>query len=151
MQRAGGELSVMPPKTERGYRTIPLPSAVVAILRRVKLEQNERRLLARGAWHAGGYVFDRGDGRPLDPDALTKAFGFARTRSGVKGVRLHDLRHHFATLQMENGTNARVVSDLLGHANVSFTMMTYSHPGAEMAADAMRAVDVALGDALADR
>ena len=152
MQRVAGQLRVLPPKTQRGYRIVPLPSSVAAILKRVRSEQNERRLIAGTAWNASeGYVFDRGDGQPLDPDDLTHAFVAARARSGVKGVRLHDLRHAFATLHMTNGTNARVVSDLLGHSNVAFTMMTYSHPDADMAASAMRAVDGALGDALADR
>ena len=150
-QRAGGELRVMPPKTQRGYRVVPLPASVAGVLRRVRAEQAERRLIAGSAWNDEGYVFDRGDGRPLDPDDLTKAFGRARARSGVAGVRLHDLRHHFATLHMANGTNARIVSDLLGHSNVAFTMMVYSHPDAELAATAMRAVDAALGDALNDR
>jgi integrase len=52
---------------------------------------------------------------------------------------------------MQAGTNARVVSDLLGHATVSFTLQTYSHPDAATADGAMTAVDVALGDAIADR
>jgi integrase len=152
MQRVEGQLRVLPPKTQRGYRTVPLPLSVVAILKRVRSEQNERRLIAGTAWRGvEGYVFDRGDGQPLDPDDLTRAFVVARTRSGVKGVRLHDLRHFFATLHMANGTNPRVVSDLLGHANVAFTMMTYSHPDADMAATAMEAVKGSLGDALADR
>ena len=63
-------------------------------------------------------------------------------------VRLHDLRHAFATLHMKNGTTARVVSDLLGHVTVSFTLQTYSHPDAQMAAEAMETIEVALGATL---
>jgi integrase len=73
LQRANGKLVVLTPKTERSKRTIPLP-ATLAALRRVKTEQNERRLLAGPAWNLGEYVFDRGDGRPIDPDAFGKAF-----------------------------------------------------------------------------
>ena len=149
LQRAEGVLRVMPPKTERSKRAIPLPTSIVAVLRRVRTEQNERRLVAGGAWHDDGFVFDRGDGRPTDPDDLTKAFHRAQQRSGVEGVRLHDLRHAFATLQMKSGTNARVVSDLLGHATVAFTLQTCSHPDAEMATAAMAHVDRALGEGLA--
>ena len=145
LQRADGVLKMLPPKTERSKRTIPLPASISALLRRVRTEQNERRLIAGAAWRAEGFVFDRCDGGPLDPDSLTKAFGAARRRSGVDGVRLHDLRHAFATLHMKSGTNARVVSDLLGHATVSFTLQTYSHPDAQMAAAAMETIDVALG------
>ena len=49
---------------------------------------------------------------------------------------------------MKNGTNARVVSDLLGRATVSFTLQTYSHPDAQMAAAAMETIEVALGATL---
>ena len=148
LQRADGVLRVMPPKTERSKRTLPLPASLVSVFRRVRTEQNGRRLIAGTAWRDEGFVFDRADGRPLDPDDLTKAFQLARKRSGVEGVRLHDLRHAFATLQMKSGTNPRVVSDLLGHATVSFTMQTYSHPDAGMAAEAMAHVDRAFGEGL---
>ena len=63
-------------------------------------------------------------------------------------MRLHDLRHAFANLHMKSGTNARVVSDLLGHASVSFTLQTYSHSDESMAAAAVEAIDVALGATL---
>lgn len=150
MQRSEGLLTVLAPKTDRSRRMVPLPASVASVLRRVRVEQNERRLVAGAAWSDGGYVFDRGDGRPMDPDDLTKAFQTARTRAKVPGVRLHNLRHAFATLQMRAGTNARVVSDLLGHATVAFTLMAYSHPDAAMADGAMTAVDAVLGDAIAD-
>ena len=84
LQRADGVLKMLPPKTERSKRAIPLPASISALLRRVLTEQNERRLIAGTAWQAEGFVFDRGDGGPLDPDSLTKAFGAARRRSGVR-------------------------------------------------------------------
>lgn len=150
LQRVDGRLVVLAPKTERARRTVPLPASVVPMLRRVRTEQAERRLLCGPAWSDEGYVFDGGNGQPLDPDALTHAFERARSRAGIEGVRLHDLRHGWATTAMGNGTNPRVISDVLGHANVAFTMMVYSHPNAEASRAAMAAVEVALGDALTE-
>lgn len=120
------------------------------MLRRLRSEQAARRLLCGPARFDEGFVFDGVNGQPMDPDALTHAFECARSRAGIAGVRLHNLRHAWATTAMGNGTNARVISDLLGHANVAFTMMVYSHPNAEASRAAMAAVEVALGDALTE-
>jgi integrase len=148
LQRANGELVLLPPKTDRSRRTVPLPASVAEMLRAVRTEQVERRLLVGPAWQGGDYVFDRGDGHPVDPDTFGKAFRRARAAAGLEGIRLHDLRHHFATMLVESGTNARVVSDLLGHSPVSFTMMTYFHPDQETAVAAIDAAESMLGPAL---
>lgn len=65
LHRIDGELVMQDPKSEKSGRTVPLPAMAVAMLRRHRVEQNERRMLAGPAWHDGGFVFDRGDGRPL--------------------------------------------------------------------------------------
>jgi site-specific recombinase XerD len=52
-------------------------------------------------------------------------------------VRLHDVRHAFASMLIAEGTGARVVSDLLGHSTVAFTLQTYVHPSEEEAATAV--------------
>ena len=41
--------------------------------------------------------------------------------------RFHDLRHSAATLLLAQGVSPRYISDMLGHAQVSFTMQTYAH------------------------
>lgn len=149
LQRVAGTLRIVEPKTKRSKRKIPLPPSVVTMLRRHRIEQNERRLLAGAAWGSGDFVFESGAGQPVDPDAITHAFQRARQAAGIDGVRLHDLRHSFATLQMASGTHARVVSDALGHARVSFTLDTYSHPDEEMAQPIASTMEDALGAAIA--
>jgi integrase len=80
---------------------------------------------------------DRGSGQPLDPDTFSKAFRSAARGIGLDGVRLHDLRHAFASMLVGAGTNARVVGDLLGHATVGFTLATSVHPDEDAAATAV--------------
>ncbi len=63
-------------------------------------------------------------------------------------MRLHDLRHSFASMLVADGTNARIVSDLLGHSTVAFTLMTYVHPDQQTAAAAIDAAEALLGSAL---
>ncbi len=58
----------------------------------------------------------------------------------VTGVRLHDLRHAFATALLEEGVHPKIVSEALGHASIGITLDTYSHvlPGVSHAvADAL--------------
>jgi integrase len=121
LQRVDGDLVVLPPKTARSRRSVPLPTSLVALLRTHRASQLERRLLVGPVW-TGSYVFDRGDGRPMDPDAFGKAFREARDAAGLAGVRLHDLRHAFGSILVAAGTNPRLVSDVLGHATVGFTL-----------------------------
>jgi integrase len=145
LQRSPAGLVVEAPKTARSARVVPLSESLVAILRRQRKEQAERRLIAGDAWNDGDYAFDRGDGRPVDPDAFGKAFRRARKAAGLEGVRLHDLRHGFASLLVTAETNARVVSDLLGHANVAFTLQTYLHPDEDAAMRAVAKAEELLG------
>jgi integrase len=146
LQRVPGVgLVIEPPKTDRSRRKVPLSGTLVAMLRRVRKEQNTRRLIAGDAWLPGDYVFDRGDGRPIDPDAFGKAYRIARERCGLEAVRLHDLRHGFATLLVTDHADARVVSDVLGHATVAFTLQTYFHPDKDAAADAVAKAERLLG------
>ena len=50
----------------------------------------------------------------------------ARTRAGLKDVRIHDLRHSFASFLVNAGCSLYEVQKILGHASVSMTQR-YSH------------------------
>jgi integrase len=60
--------------------------------------------------------------------------------AGLPPIRLHDVRHSYATAALAAGVPAKVVSERLGHANIAITMDVYSHviPGMDaQAANAM--------------
>ena len=90
-------------------------------------------------------MFDRGDGRQLDPDTLRDAFHLA-ARLPVT-CRLHDLRHALATSLIGAGVDAATVSKCLGHATVGFTMSVYVSPNATMADPVPGIIDGAIGGA----
>ena len=60
------------------------------------------------------------------------------TKLDVPRIRLHDLRHTHASILLQQGVNAKVVSERLGHSSVAFTMTVYQHvmPGMQAQAAA---------------
>lgn len=67
---------------------------------------------------------------------------FFKTRpaSAVKPSCRSDVRHTFATLALETGIPAKVFSEILGHANISITLDTYSHVNPSLQEDAVARV-----------
>ena len=50
-----------------------------------------------------------------------------RSRAGLLGVRLHDLRHSCASFLLAAGASPRTVMKTLGHSQIGLTMNTYTH------------------------
>jgi integrase len=82
---------------------------------------------------------------PPRPDRLSKAFARARAAAGVKGVRLHDLRHFFATQSLAEGHAITTVSGALGHRDSATTLKIYAHPDEVAMSSLPGWVDQALG------
>jgi hypothetical protein len=65
-------------------------------------------------------------------------------RAGLPKIRVHDLRHTFATLLLSKGTHPKIVQEMLGHANISMTLDTYSHVMPTTQDEAIAALEGAL-------
>jgi integrase len=61
------------------------------------------------------------------PTDVNKDFKVACKFAGVPQIRFHELRHTHATMLLQLGENPKVVSERLGHADVTITLNTYSH------------------------
>ena len=83
------------------------------------------------------WVFTNRDGAPLDGDNLRRrVFEKALTKAELRHVRIHDLRHTFASMLIQNGESLAYVRDQLGHSSIAITVDTYGHlvPGSNRAA-----------------
>ncbi len=132
----GYETRISEPKTRRGRRVVSLDQVTVSALRNHRKQQLEERMAWGPAWHDTEFVFTREDGTLNHPSRLSKQFEKLVDQSGLPRIRLHDLRHTHATLALMAGIHPKVVSERLGHANVSITLDTYSHAIPAMQADA---------------
>jgi integrase len=138
-----------PPKTARSRRFVYLDAQTVAALRQHRRRQREERIEAGSAWDAShDLIFCDPVGQPLHPDCLTREFGRAAASADLSRIRLHDLRHTYATLALKAGVHPKVVSERLGHATVGITLDLYSHVTQPIARDAAEVVANAIfGDA----
>ena len=109
----------------------------------------ERAALAECDLGPRGYVFthDPAGAMPWTPDHVTKSFQRLRDATGLKAVRLHDLRHFAATRLLAAGVPVRTVSGRLGHANAATTLGVYAHfvEASDHAAAASLARDLSKG------
>jgi integrase len=115
------------PKTTRGRRSIALDAATVSALRSLRKTQLEERLRLGEFYEDTGLVVVHETGLPVSPRLLTMWFARMGADYGLPAIRLHDLRHSYATAALAAGVPAKIVSERLGHANIAITLDTYSH------------------------
>ncbi|SHK60068.1 Phage integrase family protein [Megasphaera elsdenii] len=63
----------------------------------------------------------------LNKSSLTRKLKATALETGVKVIRLHDLRHSHASLLIEMGFSPLVIADRLGHEKITTTLQIYSH------------------------
>ena len=73
------------------------------------------------------YVFPSPNGGPISPDSVNNMLKRVLVRAGIPKVRVHNLRHTFATIAPQNGVDIKTVNGMLGHFFVGFTLDTYAH------------------------
>jgi integrase len=128
------------PKTRMGKRSLALDPATLAALQEHKIRQDQDRAEVGPAWTDSGLVFTRPDGSPIHPDLITDWFRRLARAAGLPPIRLHDVRHSYATAALAAGVPAKVVSERLGHATIAITLDVYSHVIPGMDAQAANAV-----------
>lgn len=116
LQRDGDTFAVRLPKYG-SERVVHLPDDLVEMLRAhidafLPDESPDR------------WLFTVGDGPMYDIDWRWRA---ARTSAGLPHVRLHDLRHFYASGMIAAGCDVVAVQRALGHSSATTTLNTYSH------------------------
>ncbi len=124
-------------KTKTGReREIELDGPTIATLRSWRARQAQERLLMGAGYAENDLVFCHPDGRMYHPERASREFDRMVERQGARRVRLHDLRHGWATMALKAGVHPKVVQERLGHANVGVTLNIYSHTDPELRAGA---------------
>lgn len=111
------QVIVSTPKTENGLREIPLPGALIKFLEIKKT--------------SGQHYIVTGKKNHSEPHTLYIRYRRYLRRHGFGLYTFHALRHTFATRCIEAGFDAKSLSEILGHSNVTTTLRCYVHPSME--------------------
>lgn len=128
------------PKSRAGQRVMALDPATVSELKQYRQHQLTARLALGPGWRSTfkdwqglqreDLVWTHGDGRPVHPKTFYKRFLRLAAEAGLPRIRLHDLRHTYASAALASADGwheVKVISQRLGHATVAITLDTYSH------------------------
>lgn len=107
-----GAKIIQTPKTSKSNRTISIPLFLCKVL-----QSHINRL----------YSPDQRIFFNLNKSSLTRKLKATARETGVKVIRLHDLRHSHASLLIEMGFSPLVIADRLGHEKITTTLQIYSH------------------------
>ena len=135
------ELIYADPKTKSGRRQVPILPSMIPVLQAHKKSQDIEKTEAGFAWNSEGLVFCSIVGKPIEPRRVCMIMNKLMDVAGLPQLTFHALRHTFATRMLEANVPAKVVQDVLGHANVTLTLNTYSHVIGSTAHEQMAKID----------
>lgn len=111
--RVHHQLVMQAPKSRAGVRDVPITPDLMQMLRAEYRFDPDKRVVN------------------LAPETLAHHWRADQLEAGIQQpYRLHDLRHTYATRLALAGCNMRVLQYMIGHADYSLTMQTYTHIGA---------------------
>jgi integrase len=149
VQETLGRYILAETKTDHSRRNIGLTRPAVAALQSHREQQQQIRKEMGEAYNPSlDLIFPNGFGTIMIPHNITKrSFKRYLVKAGLsRDIRFHDLRHTAATLLLAAGVNVKVVSEMLGHADISITLRIYAHVLPHMQQSAVTTMEGLLGD-----
>ena len=110
----GSKIIISVPKSEKSIRILPLGKELMKILQTFK--NNDEIFILTGK------------DKPTEPKIYREYYYNILKKLNIKKLSYHSLRHTFATSAIENGTDYKTVSEILGHSSINITLETYVHP-----------------------
>lgn len=107
------KIVITPCKTENSQRSVPIAQDLYKMLKTLKTSDND-------------YVLT-GTNKLLEPRTFRKFYIKMMNDCGITPIKFHSLRHTFASINIENGTDVKTISEILGHSDIAITLQTYTH------------------------
>ena len=144
-----GEYIIKNTKTAKSNRRIAL-SPDTCIMLRQHLENEMDKCSKSGIkFTSDRLLFCEYNGKPLNPDTITRHWKRIIARLNYPHIRFHDLRHTHASWMLKKGVSPKVIQERLGHATISTTLDIYSHVTPGMQQDAVKVFDKILDHRIA--
>ena len=114
----GGKLVIGgKPKTKAGERLIFLDAETAGLLREHRKAQLRDRMQCGPAWQDHDLVFCQPDGRPWNPDHVSRRFRRLAAEAGVPVIKLHEARHSAISLMRDAGVDQAIRMREAGHSD----------------------------------
>ena len=94
----------------KGRRSLALDPATLAALRAHQARQAEEKTIIGSGYQDSGLVFTSLDGSPIHPQRISAWFLQHTHAAGLPRIRLHDVRHSYATAALAAGVPPKVIS-----------------------------------------
>lgn len=114
-------------KTSSSIRKFPMSDSVYNYLFELKSKQEENQKQANYNKEFIDFVCVRPNGDLIPLDYVTREFPRLLERSGLRKIKLHELRHTNISLLVENGASMKEVQEWAGHSSYSTTANVYAH------------------------
>ncbi|MCX7746901.1 MAG: site-specific integrase [Clostridia bacterium] len=124
-------------KNKSSNRKLKIGTTLLTLLKNERKKQMEYKLLYGEKYISNDFVFKNQDGELIDPGTLTHLFSNFLAKNDLSKIRLHDLRHTFATIMLKRGIDHKTVQQMLGHSNIYTLFNIYGHVLAEMEDEAV--------------
>lgn len=119
-------------KTDSSTRIIPISNNAMECIENLKKINGDKKI-----------IFASQTGKHISPSNFNRMFrGIQKALKYETILGVHSLRHTFATLMLNKGIDVKIVSELLGHSNVSVTYNIYIHTIQSQKIKAINMVDI---------
>ncbi len=109
----------------RNRRRVDMSPALTETLKALRLTQ--KKMALEKGMPVPEWVFANSKGNVIRRYNFRNAFEKCLEKAGLRRIRIHDLRHSYATIRLMRGHNIGDVSNQLGHSSISITYDVYGH------------------------
>ena len=140
-----GEYHLVSLKNGKTRKLIP-PQFVLDLLKQRIKKRDELKYIAGSNWYNKSQefqnlIFTNDFGRYLIAGTVYKHFKKIVAKMNMPDARVHDLRHSYAVLALQNGDDIKTVQETLGHHSAAFTLDTYAHVTNKMMYESAKRMD----------
>lgn len=123
LEKKRSKIVIQTPKTSDSIRDIPIQDKMLEIIKKLKIFDDDYVASGRKKYY--------------EPRTLREHYVKLVKSLGIEPIKFHGLRHTFASINIENGTDTKTISELLGHSGVEITLDIYTHISNETKANAI--------------
>lgn len=124
---AGSKVITKQPKTDKSRRSLHMSDDLFYLLSDHRAKHEEMKKMLGSEYDKSGYLYCHDNGKPYRVNSITEQFKNFLEKNELPRIRLHDLRHSFASVLHHEGVDLKLISETLGHSDIGTTNKIYTH------------------------